>query len=809
VNIRAIETAIAERYRLGAEIGRGGMAAVYRAEDLRHGRSVAVKVLDPELLSVAAERFLREIRFTGQLTHPHILPLLDSGEVDGIPFYVMPLVAGESLRDRIGREGALPVAEAVRLATEVAGALDYAHRQGIVHRDIKPENILLQDGHAMVADFGIAKALSSGPGGATLTATGVSIGTPAYMAPEQVLAERDVDGRADIYALGCVLFEMITGSPPFHGGSAHAVMSRHAKDAVPSIRSVRPSVPAELERTVTRALAKTPADRFRSASEFSDALERASGGSETPPVASTIPPRRMVAWGAGAALVIALGIAVNAWMRSDATAGVSRASPAANSNRLAVLPMQNLGADTNDAYFAAGMTDELISTLSDISGVQVMARGAVMPYAGVSKPLAEIGRELAVASLIESTCRKEGNRLRISVRLIDAATQEQRWTQQYDRDLTDVFAIQRDVALHVAEALRIKLTSAESRALDRLPTHSSAAYEAYLRGRILHHEPITPARLDSAINHLERAVALDGNFALARAMLAKAYVTKLFRFEPGPRYRERAVREIDRALALDSTLAEAYHARGDLAYTPEGQWRHEDALQDYLHALSLKPGLASAHASLASLLFHIGMPRESLRELRIAISLDPGDGFAPPRVGRALWYAQQFDSALVAFRHSRIPAEYALVLGYLGRAPEGLTYLDTVARAEDADASGDFDAARAVLHARLDRPAEALAAIKRVESSRGVGRAHFHHAQFSIATAYARMGRNDEAVRWLDRAARGGMPAYELFANDPLLVSLRGHSGYERLMARERRDYERRKALFEGGRRAQSGSRDQ
>lgn len=438
-----------------------------------------------------------------------------------------------------------------------------------------------------------------------------------------------------------------------------------------------------------------------------------------------------------------------------------------------------------------------------------MARGAVMPYAGVSKPLADIGRELAVASLIESTCRKEGNRLRISVRLIDAATQEQRWTQQYDRELTDVFAIQRDVALRVAEALRIKLTSAESRALDRLPTNSSAAYEAYLRGRILQADPISPARLDSAINHLERAIALDGNFALAHAMVGKAYVTKLFRFEPGPRYRERAARAIDRAIALDSTLAEAYQARGDLAYTPEAQWRHEDALRDFLHALSLKPSLASAHAALASLLFHIGMPRESLRELRIAISLDPSDGFAPPRVGRALWYAQRFDSALSAFHRSPIPAEYALVLGYLGRAREGLAYLDSVPMAADTDASGDFDAARAVLHARLDRPGEAMAAIKRVESSRGAGRAHFHHAQFAIATAYARMGRNDEAVRWLDRAASNGMPAYELFANDPLLVSLSDHSGYQRLMARERRDYENRKTLFEGSRRAQTESRDQ
>ena len=774
------------------------MATVYRAIDVRHGREVALKILSGEVLAgTAGERFLREIEVTGRLTHPHILPLLDSGNVEGIPYYVMPLVGGETLRARISREGALGVPTAVALAAEIAAALDFAHRQGVVHRDVKPENVLLQDGHAMVADFGIAKAFSAATVSHALTATGVSIGTPAYMAPEQASGDRDVDARADVYALGCVLYEMLSGSPPFHGNSARALMARHATDPVPSIRSVRTTVPEELERVVRRALAKVPADRYASAGEMRAAMLAAGMPAHAMSAASAF---RRSRWRGpavalaivGASLLVVLIASRDRHPVPVAQAGTGR--PIAT--RVAVLPMSNLSADTADAYFAAGMTEELISTLADIGGMQVMARGAVLPYAGSAKPLGDIGRELGVGSLIESSCRKEGNRLRISVRLVDVASQAQRWSRQYDRELTDAFAIQRDVARNVAQALRVELTGPETRALARMPTTNPDAFEAYLRGRMLLFGEITPQSNASAITHLSRAVLLDSSFALAHATLGKAYVQQLFRFSPGPRFRDLATTAIERALVLDSSLAEAYAARADLAFTPEAGWRLDDAIADFLHAISLKPGLAQAHGAFGALLLHLGMPREALRELRLAVSLDPSDLFSSQRIGRALWYSQQYDSALTAFRRRRAGPELALVLGHLGREREGLAYVDSIPLDQGIhDASGDKSSVRAVLYAQLGDRQRALEEARIVAGSPGAGLAHFHHAQVNVAMAYAVLGERDRSLRWLQDAADNGMPAYELFANDPNFASLRGYPAYDRFMERQRSAWEGRRAV--------------
>ena len=283
-----LAAALADRYRLEREIGAGGMATVYLAYDLKHERRVALKVLRPELSAViGAERFLVEIKTTANLQHPHILALYDSGQVDGTVFYVMPFVDGESLRDRLEREKQLPVADAVRIATEVAGALDYAHRQGVIHRDIKPENILLHDGRALVADFGIALAASRGPGGARMTETGMSLGTPHYMSPEQALGERNLDARSDVYALGCVLHEMLAGEPPFTGPNAQAVIARVMNSAPEPVTSLRKSVPAEVAEAILTALEKLPADRFASAAEFAAAL-----AGDTPPATRRLPGAR-------------------------------------------------------------------------------------------------------------------------------------------------------------------------------------------------------------------------------------------------------------------------------------------------------------------------------------------------------------------------------------------------------------------------------------------------------------------------------------------------------------------------------------
>ena len=357
--------ALEGRYRLERELGRGGMATVYLAQDLKHDRRVALKVLSPEVAhALGAERFLREIRVTAGFDHPHILPLLDSGQTGTLLYYLMPYVEGESLRDRLSREKRLPLEDALRIAREVAGALAYAHSRGIIHRDIKPENILLAGGHARVADFGIARAVTAA-GGEALTETGVAIGTLAYMSPEQAGGESDVDGRSDVYALGCVLYEMLAGRAPFSGTTAMEIIARHAIDPLPSLAAARPGVPAAVERAITTALAKSPADRFASADRFAEALSRTEtdGGSAATFVAPAAK-RKGPAWRWGSLAVGAVGLAallVTVLPRRDAAAPPESGFPR---TAIAVLPFQDLSGDREHAYFAGGLHDELLTQLS-------------------------------------------------------------------------------------------------------------------------------------------------------------------------------------------------------------------------------------------------------------------------------------------------------------------------------------------------------------------------------------------------------------------------------------------------------------
>ena len=798
-HIAQLAPALAGRYEIDREIGRGAMATVYMARDVRHHRKVALKVLDPTVTSMlGAERFEREIRITAQLTHPNIIPLLDSGTADGLLFYVTPFAEGESLRSRLDRERTLPVRDALRIAREVADALDGAHRHGVLHRDIKPDNILEVSGHAVVADFGIARAADAATQG-NLTATGISLGTPAYMSPEQTAGERALDARADIYSLGCVLYEMLAGEPPFRANTMAALLAQHALQPVPSLRARRADVPEIVDQLVQRALAKDPADRFESAAAMRTALEAA--GATATGVRISASTRRVsrhtptVLLAAG--VLVAIGLAV--WRPKFQ--GASNAA-AASAVRLAILPMANLSADPSDRYFADGMTDELITAMSGLGGLRVIARSSVLAYAGTTKTARDIGRELGVGAVLESTCRKAGEQLRITVRLVDAETQEDRWTEQYDRPMADVFAIQHDVALRVAQALKVKLVPAESRRVARRPTENLAAYDLYLRGnQLIENADIGPPRqvaTDSAIALYQRAIALDSNFALAHAMLGQSYIFRMFGVEPGPVLRERATTEINRAAALDSNLAIVYKARSDLAYTREGGWRIEDAIRDNLHALALAPNLSDAHWSLASLLFHVGILEPARRELLTALALDPQNRTAPPRIARVWWYGQQYDSALAAMaRYGGFPDEHGLVLGYLGRAQEGLAYVDSMQRS--GRQATDMAAARAVLLARLGRRAESEAAIRQAIAV-GESTSHFHHAAFSIASAYALMGRSDDALRWLERTASDGMPAYSLFANDPTLASLRADPRFVKFLAAEKERHERLTAILAGGR---------
>ena len=364
-----ITTALADRYQIERELGRGGMATVYLARDLKHGRMVAIKVLRPELAHLLGpERFLREIEIAARLQHPMILPVFDSGAVasqDGreaqFLWYAMPFIAGESLRDRLNREKQLTVEEAVRIGCEVAQALGCAHALGVVHRDIKPENILLSDGHAVVADFGIARAISAA-GDQRLTETGLSLGTPAYMSPEQAAAEPSLDGRSDLYALACVLYEMLAGQPPFTGSTAQAILARHAIDPVPSLRTVRATVPVGVEEAIAQVLNKVPAERFASAAEFGAALVQGLGSGTT----RRRPMLTVLGAAAAVATLLALLVGVRSWLSGKA----GTTEPAITS--LAVLPFNNLTGDTAQVYLAQGLTDQLVTSLAQLSGLRVI-----------------------------------------------------------------------------------------------------------------------------------------------------------------------------------------------------------------------------------------------------------------------------------------------------------------------------------------------------------------------------------------------------------------------------------------------------
>ena len=469
--VDALRLALADRYAIERELGQGGMASVYLAEDLKHHRRVALKLLRPELAhALGPARFLREIETTAQLAHPHILPLLDSGEVDGQLFYTMPLVEGESLRDRLTRERQLPLDDALRIAREVADALGYAHALGVVHRDIKPENILFEAGHAVVADFGIAKAIATA-GSEQLTETGLAVGTPAYMSPEQAAGSTDLDGRSDLYSLGCVLYEMLAGRPPFVGPTLESVVHQQLTAEPPSVTSIRPAVPGWVAAALSRALAKTPADRFNPVALFGEAITPHASVALAPEASAqvAVPPRgsswrRWSLIGAGILVVLVGAIVFGRSLRPKAR------GPRHSRTAVAVLPFKNLSAEGPHSYFAEGLHDELVTQLTKVAALTVIGRTSLRTYEGSTKGLSEIGDELAVGSIIEASVQVVGDRLRVNVQLIDPVTDVHLWDERYDETLDDAFAVQSDIAQQIVRAVGATLGGTERTAIATAPT---------------------------------------------------------------------------------------------------------------------------------------------------------------------------------------------------------------------------------------------------------------------------------------------------------------------------------------------------
>ena len=481
--------AISDRYLVERELGRGGMATVYLARDIRHERMVAVKVLDPEISSaVGSDRFLREIRLAAGLQHPHILGVYDSGEAAGLMYFVMPFVEGESLRDRLTREVQLPIEEAVRIGLEIADALALAHSRGIIHRDIKPENILLSGGHAMVADFGIARAASEA--GDKLTQTGMAIGTPSYMSPEQAVGDSAVDGRSDVYSLACVLYEMLTGRPPFTGPSARAIMAQHSMELVPSLQIVRQTIPDDLEDAILRALEKVPADRYPTATQFAKAIS----GSSPNVTASHLTRRRTTKqvyaglklshkyrWIAAVAipLVVAIG-----WFVATRRGRAAGAAADPRFSRLAVMYFEDRS-DGELRHVSDGFTDALIHDLSTIPSLRVISRNGVLPFRGETLAPDSIARALDVGTLVDGTVEEAAGNVRVTVSLINALTGDEIASKTLERPRSDLLALQTDITNEVSAFLRRRLGQEIQLSQRRSETGKMEAWETYQRGQEL------------------------------------------------------------------------------------------------------------------------------------------------------------------------------------------------------------------------------------------------------------------------------------------------------------------------------------
>jgi eukaryotic-like serine/threonine-protein kinase len=775
-----LQAALADRYRIERELGRGGMAVVYLAHDLRHDRPVALKVLHPELAAtLGPDRFLREIKFAARLQHPHILSVHESGEADGQLWFTMPFVEGETLRSRLARERQLPIGEALRIAIEVADALQYAHQHGVIHRDIKPENVLLGSGHALVADFGIARVLG-GEAEEKLTQTGFTLGTPQYMSPEQATGDRALDERSDVYSLGCVVYEMLAGEPPFSGPTPQAVLAKRLTEPLPRLGAIR-DVPRGVERAVNRALARAPADRFATAAEFGGALEAtpAEGTGETKTATATRRPKRLARAAplAGALALLLLG---GYFLLPNLRAGGH--APLASA---AVLPFRDLSPGQDQEYFSDGLTEELITSLSQVKGLRVAARTSSFQFKGRNPDISEVGRKLDVGAVLEGSVRKSGNRLRISAQLISVKDGYQLWSNSYDRDLADVFAVQEGIARSIVGALRVRLAPGPDSALAARPTQDLQAYDLYLKGRFAWNQR-TDLTLKEAVRYLEQAVARDPDFARAWAGLADAYILVVPYAGGSPAATwQKAKAAAARALALDSASAEAHTslAYGSMIY----EWDWSAAEQSFRRAIAADSNYATGHHWYGDFLAGRGRFDESLREMQRAHQLDPLSRQIGVELGWVYYLMHRSDEALNQVRQVlALDPNYAQAHFRIGLIQiQQKHYTEAIESLRRALELGGFyphiSAGLALAYAFAGDRTQAMGVLQDMERKRAAGQ---YVPSFAIAVAYGALGQRSRGIEWLLRA----IDEKDIFVPenfyDPLLDPLRVDRRFAGITAR-------------------------
>jgi serine/threonine protein kinase/tetratricopeptide (TPR) repeat protein len=742
----SLTTALSGRYEFQGVIGTGGMARVYLAADLRHGRKVAIKVVREDIATaMGSERFLNEIRTTAALQHPHILPLLDSGDASGHLYYVMPFVAGESLRTRMDRAGAMEVAEAVPIARQIAGALDHAHRNGVVHRDIKPENVLLADGLPVVADFGIALAISQAAGD-RLTQTGSSLGTPAYMSPEQVTGARDVDGRSDQYSLACMLYEMLCGRPAFRGATAQATMVEHVVATIPPLRGTVGPVGDRVEAAIRRALAKDPGERFATMGDFAAAL----------------------------------------------TIGVTatQSAPHGNSASIVVLPFENLSTDQENAFFADGLTEEIITDLSKVGALRVISRASAMALKGVKRSVPSICAELNVRYALEGGVRRAGNNLRITAQLNDSSSDAQIWAEKYSGTMDDVFELQERLSREIVDALRVRLTPDEQRRIAARDVTDVRVFECCAMARSelwrMSADGLTRARtmVEEGLQRFGRKPALVSMLAAIEWNLMNWGID---RDEEHVRRAESLAREV---LEADAENAQALFV---LAFIRASRGNMPEAIDYALRAHEREPANPDVLLVLTAAYSAIGRASETLRYGRQTAEVDPltpishwvagwaylmtgdparakvrfqdGGRLAPGEAvfgifsGIAHWYLRDMEQARAGFEKG-VETE-----GFLGMLSRG--YLRAINRA-GGDVMPELD----------EETAQWIAT----------------DWQYSLHTAqvYSLAGDHDAAMRWLNHAVQRGLVNYPFLSEfDQFLVPLRQREDFTDLLERVRVEWMR------------------
>ena len=711
----ALASALKGRYRIERELGVGGMATVYLAEDRKHERHVAVKVLHPELAaSLGSERFLREIRIIARLAHPYILPLIDSGEAAGFLYYVTPHVPDGSLRERLAT-GPLDLERALSIVREVGSALDFAHRQGFLHRDVKPENILFTDGHAVLADFGVARAL--GKPGDALTEVGFAVGTPIYMSPEQAAGDKDVGARSDAYSLAVVAYEMLAGEPPLKGDGARATIAKHLVETPRPLRAVRPEAPAHVERALARALAKDPGDRFPTVADLVTALDEQPAG----PL-PTLSHARIIA----------------------------------------VLPFVNASADPGNEYLSDGITEELIDALAKLQGLRVCSRSSVFALKGKPADARAVGALLGASWVIEGSVRRAGDKLRITAQLASTGDGNVLWSERFDRTLEDVFAIQEEIARTIVDTLR-RTTLADIAAPQiRRRTSNLEAYQLYLKGRYLWNRR-TQTDVSEAIDVFKQAIAADPGYAQAYAGLSDAYALNLdYRNVPVAEGFAHAMEYARQAIALDDTVAEAHASLAWVLFVYEWQW--DESRREFRRAIELDPSYATARQWYSFWLVSRGHIEEAMAEIHRAHELDPASISIGRSVGWIYYYARRFEQAHYYLERANqlnpLADENYRVAGLIYAAQERFDDAErSLRQAISLAPDGTYTpGVLAYVLGRAGRTAEAEAIQRQLEE-----RARTDYVSpVAFATMHLGLGNWDTALDWMEkaRAERRGWMAY-------------------------------------------------